>query len=325
VPTELVWLLGDIEDVVGSVHDDTINGNGIANILHGSAGNDLLSGLGGNDTIDGGEGEDSSLHSAAQSHYTLTLRPDGMTIEDRRADGEGVDQLTDIELLFFDGDASGNSFDLRKFAGPAGLSEAELESFIELYIAYFNRAPDAVGLSFWGTAYATGTTLSEMAALFVEQPETQATYAPDLSNADFATAVYDNVLGRIPDQDGFDFWVGNLDTGSVGQDQFILSVLDGAKASPPPGATQDFIEQQQLDRAYLATKTDLGALYAVHRGMSVVAEASDAMALFDGSQDSITAAVAAIDQYYAAAVDAENGTFLMPLVGVLDNPFDAIA
>jgi hypothetical protein len=33
------------------------------------------------------------------------------------------------------------------------------------------------------------------------------------------------VLGRIPDQAGFDFWVGILASGAQGRDQFILSVL----------------------------------------------------------------------------------------------------
>jgi len=34
---------------------------------------------------------------------------------------------------------------------------------------------------------------------------------------------------------------------------------------------------------------------------------------------------AAIGQFYAQAVDPESGSFLMPVVGVLDNPFDTIA
>jgi hypothetical protein len=325
VPTELVWLLGDIEDVIGTAHDDTLNGNSIANVLFGGAGNDLLFGSGGNDSIDGGEGEDRNLLGAAQRQYTLTLRPDGMTIEDRRADGDGVDQLTNIELLLFDGNTGGDAFDLRKFAGPAGLSGAELESFIELYIAYFNRAPDAVGLSFWGTAFATGTTLEDMAALFGPQAETIAAYPLGTANEVFATTVYNNVLGRTPDQAGIDFWVDQLDSGNVSRDQFILQVLQGAKSDPKPELGQDFVDQQLADQAYLVNKIDIGAYFAVHKGMSEVANAVSAMALFDGTQTGIDAAVAAIDAFYAEALDAENGTFLMPLVGVLDNPFEAVA
>jgi len=188
------------------------------------------------------------------------------------------------------------------------LSEQNFESFIELYIAYFNRAPDAIGLNFWGTAFANGTTLEEMATLFVGQDETLAAYPAGTSNNVFAETVYNNVLGRTPDQAGFDFWVGQLDTGSVSRDQFILEVLRGVQPGTP-------------DEGYLDTKVDIGAYFAVHKGMSDVDNASAAMALFDGTDAGIDAAVAAIDGYYAEALDPSTGEFLMQVVGVLDDPF----
>lgn len=45
------------------------------------------------------------------------------------------------------------------------------------------------------------------------------------------------------------------------------------------------------------------------------------MALFDGSQSSVSQSVAAIDGYYAQALDPSIGEFLVQVVGVLDNPF----
>ena len=186
---------------------------------------------------------------------------------------------------------------------------------------FFNRAPDAVGLNFWGTAFANGVSLADSARLFVDQVETRATYPSDLSNSELVATIYDNVLGRIPDQAGFDFWVNALDTGGIGRDIAILGILGGAKAVPPADATQDFIDQQLADRAYLATKTDIGAYFAVHKGMSDVDHASAAMAVFNGSAESVTAAVAQIDSFYDAALKPTSGEFLMPLVGVLDDPF----
>jgi hypothetical protein len=282
-------------------------------ILAGGSGNDRLASLGdddvvvgggGDDILDGGAGTDTAGYGGNQSSYTLQIGAGSTTISDRRPGEDGTDTLIDIELLDF---ASG-TFDLTKFGGPAGLSQAEFESFIELYIAYFNRAPDAIGLNFWGTAYANGTTLSEMAALFADQDETRATYPDGTSNVGFATAVYNNVLGRVPDKDGLDFWVGQLDSGNVSRDQFILEVLGGVQ----PGSS---------DRAYLDLKVDIGAYFAVHKGMSDVANAAAAMALFDGTQAGTDAAVAAIDAYYADALDPDTGEFLMQVVGVLDDPF----
>jgi hypothetical protein len=66
---------------------------------------------------------------------------------------------------------------------------------------------------------------SKMPERLINQDETPATYLFSLSNAEFATAVYHNVLGRIPEQEGFEFWVDVLDTGARGRDQFILAVL----------------------------------------------------------------------------------------------------
>ncbi|OAN97585.1 DUF4214 domain-containing protein [Sulfitobacter geojensis] len=304
----------EVEEARGGSGADMITGNTL---------NNLLSGNGGDDMLTGGAGFDTALYAGAQGNYTLTLSAANTTIQDRRGDGDGTDTLVEIEALAF-GDSAVAPFDLTKFAGTQTLSEAQMHSFVELYIAYFNRAPDAVGLNFWGTAFANGTTLEQMATLFIDQDETRATYAADLSNADFVAAVYANVLGRTGDQAGVDFWLGHLDDGTVGRDQFILGVLEGAK-TPIVGGSDEQIAQQISDQQHLSIKTDIGAYYSVTKGMSDVDNAAAAMALFDGSAGSVTAAQAAIDGYFAAAVESDSGMFLMPLVGVLDDPFGGVA
>jgi len=314
---------GNLDDLIIALdgHDSVSGGKGDDQIFGGN-GQDTVVGGDGDDALDGGEGIDRAVFDGPQAVYTLTLSASGTSrLSDRRADGSGTDRLSNLEFLDFDDTAGADGFQLFKQEGITGLKGVELESFVELYIAYFNRAPDAVGLGFWGTAFAEGLSLAEIAGLFINQPETRATYPDALSNEDFATAVYNNVLGRIPDQAGFDFWVGALNSGGVGKDQFILSVLGGAKADPQPGATQDFIVQQLVDRQYLTDKTDIGAYFSVHKGMSDVIDASAAMALFDGSAASIASAVNAIDGFYADALDPANGEFLLQLVGVLDDPF----
>ena len=309
----------EIEDARGGSGDDMITGNALAN---------LLSGNGGNDMIDGGAGLDMALFSGNQSSYTVVLNAGTTTVGDRRVDGDGTDTVSNIEALAF-GDSAVAPFDLTKFAGTEALTEAQMESFIELYIAYFNRAPDAIGLNFWGTAFADGTTLEQMATLFIDQDETRATYAPDLSNADFVAAVYANVLGRIGDQAGVDFWLNALNDGSQGRDQFILSVLGGAK-TPIDGGTAEQLAQQQVDQQYLSDKTDIGAYFAVTKGMSNVENAKNTMELFSGAalgvaQGDTAALLAAakdgIDGFYEDALDADSGEFLLQLVGVIDDPF----
>lgn len=289
-----------------------------------TGGNDSFNARSGNDVINGMQGTDTLSLTGAQSQYTLTLTAGNLILIDRVAGRDGIDTLVSIERLDFQSGAStlnNGAFNIEAFDGIADLDPDDFAQIVELYIAYFNRAPDAMGLAFWGNAYSEGLSLEEMAALFIDQTETRETYPSAMSNVDFATAVYENVLGRVPDAEGFAFWTGLLNAGTVGRDVFILSVLEGAKASVTPDATPAFIAQVLADRQYLSDKTDIGAYFAVHKGMSDVEDAAQAMALFDGSQGSIQDAIAAINDHHADALSTDSGDFLMPLVGVLDDPF----
>ncbi len=324
--SEMAVPLGDDEDEFGIIDlfgifefgfagADRISGSNFDDWLRGYSGNDTMIGSQGDDILDGGAGQDTVRYSGNQDSYTLSLNLSGMTLEDRREDGNGTDQLDGVDFLDFDTEAfdfidADVGLELAQFTGTTDLSAEEFESFIELYIAYFNRAPDAIGLNFWGTAFADGTSLEDIATLFADQPETVEAYPDGTSNEDFVTTVYNNVLGRIPDQAGFDFWVDKLnrsDVTGVTRDQFILDALGG-------------VEEGSADRAYLDDKVDIGAYFAVTNGMSDVDNASAAMDLFNGSESSRDDAVAAIDGYYQDALDPNSGEFLMPVVGVLDNP-----
>jgi len=311
---------------VDTINDDRfISGTSDSDMIVGGLGDDRLSGFEGNDTIDGGGGLDTAVFTGvlvagfdftipvSSANFTLTLSPDEVTISDRRVDGLGTDTLTDIDFLDFGYRDDRDIFDLRDLAGTSKISDDNLSLITELYIAYFNRAPDAIGLQFWVTAFTNGTSFEEMATLFVDQEETRATYPSGTSNTDFVTEVYGNVLGRIPDQDGFNFWVDMLNRSSetgVSRDHFILEVLNGVQDGSP-------------DRIYLDSKVDIGAYFAVHRGMSNIENATATMALFDGTQSSIEQAVSAIDSFYQQALDPMSGEFLIQVVGILENPFEA--
>jgi hypothetical protein len=291
-------------------------------------GSDTFVARAGDDVINGRGGIDTLSLTGERSDYTLTFSADNTIILTDRAGRDGSDTLISIERLDFQSGGasaaaslSSSAIDIDTFDGAATLDADDFAQIVELYIAYFNRAPDAVGLAFWGNAFADGLSLEDMAALFIDQDETRDTYPASLSNGAFATAVYTNVLGRVPDAEGFDFWVGVLNDGAVGRDTFILSVLEGAKAAVPLDASTGFILQVLEDRQYLSDKADIGAQFAVIKGMSDVSDAADVMSLFDGSAASIQDALAAIEGHFADAQSATNGDFLLPLVGVLDDPF----
>ncbi len=286
-----------------------------------TSGSDTFIARGGNEVIDGEGGTDTLEVSGERSEYTLTLSADGIVLTDR-AGRDGSDTLVSIERVDFQTGSSseGSVLPLDQLDGVTLLSDEQFTQIVELYIAYFNRAPDAVGLAFWGNAFAEGLTMEEMAQLFIDQDETRDMYPDDLSNEDFATQVYTNVLGRIPDPDGFDFWVGVLDAGEVSRDTFILSVLEGARADVPQGASPDFVDQMLDDREYLINKTEIGANFAVHKGMSDTEAAAEIMAIFTGTPGSMIDANTAINRRFDDVSGTTDGEFLMPIVGVIDDP-----
>lgn len=294
------------ETILGTSRSDAIKGAAGPDLIQAHAGDDIISASQGNDRIDGGAGRDTVTYTGSQSGYTLTLTPTSTSLKDRRIDGLGTDELIDIELLDFETNLMGKPFDLTQFGGTTGLSADAFESFIELYIAYFNRAPDAVGLNYWGAAYANGATLEQLAGSFLNQQETLELYPENSSNSVFLENVYNNVLGRQSDSDGFQFWLDNLDSGALQRDTFILNLLGGAQ-----GSDVDFLE----------TKVDIGTYFSVTKGLSDGTKGAEVMALFDGTEDSIQQAITKSDEFYQDALDPTNGEFLLQVVGVLDDPF----
>lgn len=301
----------EIENGIGGSANDTLNGNLLANVLTGGRGDDMLNGAAGTDT---------AVYTGPQQSYTLTVSPDGISILDRRADGDGTDQLREIEALRF-GDSTEAPFDMAIFDGAAAVNGSQIADLVELWIAYFDRSPAATGLHYWGTRLGEGMTLAEIAESFFVQPETQRTYEAFLDEQGqvtntqaFVTAVFNNLLGRDPTSS---YWVDELERPGteITPAIFILAVVNGAKAATGGAA----------DAAYLQAKTDLGVYFAAIKGLAGYTNTVNVMQTFDGSQSSVTNAVAQIDSLHANALDANTGDFLFPLVGVVDDPFAAMA
>ncbi len=80
---------------------------------------------------------------------------------------------------------------------------------VRLYLGYFNRIPDHDGLFGWVAALRKGIALDAISSGFAASAEFQLTYGA-LSDSDFVTLVYKNVLNRLPDETGFNGWLARL-------------------------------------------------------------------------------------------------------------------
>ena len=116
----------------------------------------------------------------------------------------------------------------------------------KLYVAFFGRAPDTVGLDYWVNK--SGLDLEGITKSFFEQKETIDKYG-NLDSSAFITEIYKNVLNREPDAGGLAYWVGELGNGNVSKDQMILAIINGA---------------QNDDVKLLEHKADVGIYFAGH-------------------------------------------------------------
>lgn len=302
----------DLTALAGNV----LPGSERADTLLGTGGNDSLTGGAADDVLMGAAGQDIAFYAGADGRYTLSIGPN-TTLTDRSG-AEGTDTLTDIETLRF----SNGDFALSAFVDAGMLAAEAFRDLVEMYVSYYNRAPDALGLTFWANTFANGLSLNEIATFFAEAPEAQAALPPDMPIVDFVNSVYNNTIGRLPDEAGAAFWTDMLTSGAVSRPQFILEVLNGVRADPPGDASDAFVAQQAEDQAYLDAKTDLGIYFAAILGLSDAGDAAEVMGLFDGSTASLTSAKEAADIDHAAALAADgSGAFLVTLVGVVDDPF----
>jgi uncharacterized protein YkwD len=96
-----------------------------------------------------------------------------------------------------------------------------------LYLAFFEREPDSAGSTFWVTKIMEGFPLGQISAEFIKSAEFRTTYG-HLTDGQFITMVYKNVLGRAPDASGYDYWVQRMAQG-MGRGSVMVNFSESAE------------------------------------------------------------------------------------------------
>lgn len=159
---------------------------------------------------------------------------------------------------------------------------AQLTQLSGLYVSLFNRAPDTIGLSFWGNAIASGASIATITQSFLNAPEGQLNYPSFQTSSDFITAFYTKVFGRAPDAGGLAFWTASLNgqggaTSNVAKAAVvsqIISVASTPLTSRPDGLTDAQYAQTVNDRALFANKVDVGTYLAAQSPLTETAAAT---------------------------------------------------
>jgi hypothetical protein len=279
--------------------NDVVFGSADGDTLYGYGQSTSFAGLGGDDLIIGSSGVNNAYYNGNAGGYgvRVTSGVSSVTVIDKTG-AEGTDSLVGIQnLKFID-----QTMDTGWFTKTAALSPAQVVQLTELYIASFNRAPDALGLDYWGSQLKDGMSLQAIAKSFFAQPEAAAAYPSSQSTETFITKVYNNVLNRGPDAGGLAYWSGELQSGHISKDSFLLAVINGASAG-------------SADGQILANKELVGAHFALTQGLNNLGWANLVMTNVNATAASVTAANAQTDAF--AGVAAASATeIVVQIVGI---------
>ena len=296
-----------IQDIAGSRFDDILYGDYQNNGMDGWPGNDVLYGGPGNDGLSGNEGDDllygeadwdmidgGSGHDTAGFHGPIANHKvwlsdgwiNGQFFEGTighwmvadNVDGEGTDTLQSIESLRF----SDMTVNLTVKQTAAGINSASLTLLQELYVAFFNRVPDADGLEFWINQYRDGQSIEAIAEIFYAagvQASQVTGYSAGMSHADFVNKIYQNVLGRQDgaDADGLKYWTGALISGSASRGSLVKSILQSAhtfKGNQEWGWVANLLDNKASVANTFAVQMGLGFLTpeeSIGKGMEIAA------------------------------------------------------
>lgn len=250
--------------VNGTTGDDLINGDKLNDKLFGLTGDDTLEGgfgddqlMGGagNDVLLGGAGFDQATYTKAFTNYQINKTTNGLTISDKTLT-EGIDAVNTVERLLF----SDISINLKMKEKAATISASEVKTLIEIYVAFFNRPPDADGLSYWIDQIKSGTSISAISESFYnigasDQYAALTGFTTNMSNADFVHTFYKNVLGRSEGADagGLAYWMGKLASGESTRGSLAQDILNSAHTFKGD-ATYGYVADL-LDNKYLVGRT----------------------------------------------------------------------
>jgi hypothetical protein len=211
------------DDLVGSVGKDT---------LSGLDGNDILRGGYGADAIDGGSGIDTAVIEHWLSESSIQKTSSGYKITDYSHAGRNeVDLLANVERLQFEDKTIALDID-----GNAG-------QIYRLYQAAFDRAPDLGGLGVWINQMDNGQSLEWVSAQFQASQEFHLKYGTNVSTEQFVTLLYQNVLHRAPDAEGYTHQLNALNTNIVSRSQLLINFSESTENQAALiGTIQDGIE-----------------------------------------------------------------------------------
>ena len=172
-----------------------------------------------------------AVFSGERANYTIVKSASGYAV----IDNAGADGTTNLNagaqrLQFTD-----VTVNTATAAQAQSIDANDLKTLIELYVAFFNRIPEADGLGFWIDRFRAGQSIDQISEDFYNaaiQYPLLTGYAVSMTPSEFVRIIYKNVLGRsgdtAPPEDDVQFWAGRITSGVASKGTLIRSMLDSA-------------------------------------------------------------------------------------------------
>lgn len=277
VYTVFVQIQSDAQSVNGTSNSDQITGSRFNDFINSFAGDDVINGAGGNDVIDAGAGKDTVVFSGKLADYSVTLNGSTYSVHSKTG-SDGNDILNNVEVLKF----SDMTVDLSVQQIADSAPQANVQRLMELYVAFFNRVPDAEGLGYWIGEMQRGQSISQIADSFYNagvQYTALTGFSATMSNTAFINVIYKNVLGRADGADagGLEYWNKELSSGIATRGTLVSTILDAAhnfKGDPTWGWVPDLLDNKILVAKTFAIEWGLGYASgddAIKHGMEIAA------------------------------------------------------
>jgi len=192
-------------------------------------------------------------------------------------------------------------------------ASAYTDTVQKVYIAYYGRAADPVGLAYWSAAIDTaGGSLSAIMASFGASAEATTLYG-SLSNTAKVNAIYQQSFGRDADFAGLMYYAGQLSAGTMTAASIAQNIFDGASGNDATILTNKLV----VAKAY-TTAIDTAAEVVAYSGTVSAAAARATLATVDAttvtaSFDVATpvASVVSVSNYVAPAAAATATTYAL--------------
>lgn len=189
------------------------------------------------------------------------------------------------------------------------ITAAQRAELIELYVGLFNRAPEADGLNYWAGQLADGQSLEEIADAMYDAALGLGFYSKADTVEAFVTKVYNNALGRTPDEEGLAYWSAEVESGAVTPGELVIAMINAAK---------DYADDAEYGwvTTYLNNRTAVGEYFANNSaGLQGDAAIAAGTAIVAGSVTPATAmAGQSVAQALASAMLIHNGPDSRPAI-----------